>query len=207
MPFGTYKTLGEALQALQITEMRTTFLQPKPVAVGDYFRSELDLTLRDFDVSCSEAAICESLLFPILREALKPYAAVLGLWSHVSLYRGAELLGVPDYILAKRSPLSLRVMETPFAMIMEAKKNDFDAGWAQCLSAMHAVQTLNGEPRRVVYGLVADGFVWRFGELRERTFTHHPPFYDLSRLDELLAALNQVFELCRQQVLSPASAA
>jgi hypothetical protein len=207
MAFGTYKTLGEALQALQIAETQAAFIEPKPVAVEDYFRSELELTLRDYDVSCSEAAICESLLFPLLREALKPYAAVLGLWSHVSLYRGQELLGVPDYIVSKRSPLSPRVMETPHALIMEAKKNDFDAGWGQCLAAMHAVQTLNGEPRRVIYGVVSDGFVWRFGQLREQTFAHHPVFYQLSRLDELLAALNHLFDLCRQQVLSPASAA
>ncbi len=84
MPFGTYKTLGAALQALQITETQRAFIEPKQVAVSDFFRSELELTLRDFDVSCSEAAICESLLFPLLREALKPYAAVLGLWSHVA---------------------------------------------------------------------------------------------------------------------------
>jgi len=199
--------LGAALQALQITEARTAFLEPKPVAVSDYFRSELELTLRDYDVSCSEAAICESLLFPLLREALKPYTAVLTLWSHVSLYRGEEFLGVPDYILAKRSPLSPSVMETPYALIVEAKKNDFDAGWGQCLAAMQAVQTLNGEAQRVVYGIVSDGFVWRFGKLRERTFTHHPMFYQLACLDELLAALNHVFDLCRQQVLSPASAA
>lgn len=207
MPFGTYKTLGEALQALQITETQTAFLEPKPVAVSDYFRSELQLTLSNFDVNCSEAAICESLLFPVLREALKPYASVLGMWSHVPLYREGQLLGVPDYIIAKRSSLSLRVMETPYAMIMEAKKNDFDAGWGQCLAAMQSIQTLNGESRRVVYGAVSDGFLWRFGELREQTFAHHPMPYHLERLEELLAALNRLLELCRQQVLSPASAA
>lgn len=207
MPFGTYKTLGEALQALQITETQTAFLEPKPIAVSDYFRSELQLTMSNFDVNCSEAAICETLLFPILREAIKPYTSVLGMWSHIPLYRDGQLLGVPDYIIAKRSPLSLRVMETPFAMIMEAKKNDFDAGWGQCLAAMHAIQSLNGEPQRVVYGVVSDGFIWRFGELRERTFAHHPTFYQLYHIDELLAALNRLFELCRQQVLSPASAA
>lgn len=207
MPFGTYRTLAEALRALQITETRTDFLEPKPVAVSDYFRSELERTLGEFDVNCSEAAICESLLFPLLREAIKPYTGVLGLWSHVGLYRDVELLGVPDYIIAKRSPLSLRVMDTPYAMIMEAKKNDFDAGWGQCLAAMNALQELNGEPARVVYGVVSDGFVWRFGQLRERAFAHHPEFYQLSRLDELLAALNHLFELCRQQVLNPASSA
>jgi hypothetical protein len=207
MPFGSYQTLAEALQALQITETQTAFLEPKPVAVSDYFRSELERTLAEFDVNCSEAAICESLLFPLLREAIKPYTKVLGLWSHVGLYRGPELLGVPDYIIAKRSPLSQRVMETPYVMIMEAKKNDFDGGWGQCLAAMRAVQELNGEPARVIYGVVTDGFDWRFGRLRERTFAHHPVIHVLSHLDDLLAVLNRLFELCQQQVLNPPSAA
>ncbi len=207
MPLGTYKTLGEALRAMNITEAVAPFLEPTAVPVSDYFRAELALTLRDFDVTCSEAAVCESLIFPILREALKPYAGVLALWSHVPLYQGDQFLGVPDYVIAKRSPLSVRVMDTPFALIVEAKKNDFDAGWAQCLAAMQALQDLNGEAGRPVYGVVSDGFSWRFGRLLERALTRHPLHFDLTRLDELLAACHGLLELCRQQVLRPVSAA
>lgn len=207
MPFGSFKTLAEAIRALQVTEVREEFVMPLALPVSEYFRAELEVTLTHFDVDCSEWAVCENLLYPVLREVVKVYAKVLGLWSHVPLYNGQELLGVPDYIIGKRSPLSPRVMETPLAMIMEAKRNDFDAGWAQCLAAMDAVQLLNGDPQRIVYGAVSDGFIWRFGKLQGRTFAQHPQPYALARLDELCAALNHVLDLCKQQVLSPADAA
>jgi hypothetical protein len=207
MPFGNYRSLADALVALQVTEIEEAFLEPKPVPVSDTFRSELDFLLRHFDATGSEAAICESLLFPVLWESLKPFVDVLSLWSHTSLYRGAQLLGAPDYFIAKRSPLSLRVPEPPYALIMEAKKNDFDAGWSQCLAAMHAVQSLNGEPQRVIYGSVSDGLIWRFGKLHNRTLAHHPRAFQIPDLDELFAAWHHVMELCKQQVLSPAAAA
>jgi hypothetical protein len=197
MPFGSFKNLAEAIRTLQVTEVREAFVVPLPLPVPDYFRADLETTQELFDVDCSEWAVCENLLYPVFRQVAKGYADVLGVWSHVSLYNGEELVGVPDYIIGKRSPLSKRVMEIPFALIMEAKRNDFDLGWAQCLAAMCVVQTLNGDPQRVIYGGVSDGFIWRFGKLQGRTFAHHPQSYALTRLDELFGALNHVLSLCK----------
>jgi hypothetical protein len=207
MPFGDYKTLGDAIRVLQVTETREEFVQPAPVTVNDYFRSKLKNRLADRPVDCSEWAVCENLLYPILDEVAQNYAEYITIWSHVSLYKGDKILGTPDYIIAKRSPLSIEVMDMPLAMIMEAKRNDFDMGWGQCLAAMHAAQSLNGDPQRVVYGGVSDGFIWRFGKLRGQTFTRDTQDYTLSRLDELFGALNHVLQLCKEQVLSPAAAA
>jgi hypothetical protein len=207
MPFGDYKTLGEAIRVFQVTETLEELIQPVPLAVNDNFRSRLTIRLANSPVDCSEWAVCENLIYPVLDEVAQNYAEYITIWSHVSLYRDERLLGTPDYIIAKRSPLSIRVMDTPLAMIMEAKKNDFDMGWGQCLAAMHAAQRLNGDLQRIVYGGVSDGFIWRFGKLQGQTFVRHPQPYDLSRLDELFAALNHVLQLCKKQVLTPAAAA
>jgi hypothetical protein len=207
MAFGDYKSLGEAIRVLQVTEVHEDFLEPQPYAISDHFRSSLDSTLQECPVSCSEVAVCENLVYPVLREVQRTYVQDLLIWSHVSWYQGKDLLGIPDYIIAKRSPLSIEVLSTPYAMIMEAKRNDFDAGWGQCLAAMHAARILNGPPERVIYGGVSDGFVWRFGKLEGPHFARHSQPYDLSRLDELFAVLNHLFSLCRQQVLIPAEAA
>jgi hypothetical protein len=207
VPFGNYRSLGDALVAFQVTEVEESFVEPKPVPVSESFRANLDFDLTHFDVTASEASICEMLISPVLREAIRPFADVLNLWSHAPLYRGETLLGVPDYFIARRSSLSLRVPSTPYALIMEAKKNDFDAGWGQCVAAMHAVQSLNGEPQQVIYGSVSDGFIWRFGKLQNQTFARHPMDYSLWRLEELLAIWHHFMELCKQQVLSPAAAA
>lgn len=207
MPFGSYKTLGEAIKALQVKEVREDFVQPRPFTVTDFFRDRLARTLQECPIENSEWAVCETLIYPTLREVHLHYSEQLVIWSHEPLYRGPELLGIPDYMIAKRSPLSVKVMEPPLAMIMEAKRNDFDAGWGQCLAAMAAAQVLNGLPKRVIYGGVSDGFVWRFGKLSGETFYHHPLDFTLTRLDELFGALNHLFELCRQQVLLPVEAA
>ena len=69
------------------------------------------------------------------------------------------------------------------------------------------MQQLNRDVARVVYGGVSDGFRWDFGKLEGQTLFRNGRSYQLQDLDELLAALNHVFALCKQQVLSPAEAA
>lgn len=205
MLFDDYKTLGDAIRVLQVTEMREEFVQSVPLPINDHFRSRLEVRLKSHPVSCSEWAVCENLLFPILDEVAESYGRCLTIWSHAALYHGDTMLGTPDYLIAKRSPLSIQVMDMPLAMIMQAKRNDFDMGWGQCLAAMHAAQSLNGDPQRVIYGGVSDGFIWRFGKLRGSTFTYDREIYSLSRLDELFGALNHLLQLCKEQVLSPAA--
>ena len=98
MAFGSYKTLGEAMAAFQVTGVREEFIQPKPFGVRDFFRAELETTLAKCPVECSEWAVCENLLYPVLREVALTYSDVLVVWSHVALYHDQELLGVPDYL-------------------------------------------------------------------------------------------------------------
>lgn len=207
MPFGLFKSLGESLRAFQIVERVEEFVKDKPFSASEALRSWLEVSMREFPVECSEFAVCENLIFPILREVSIPYSKALTVWSHMPLCAGDQLLGIPDYMIAKRSPLSVHVLDTPFAMIMEAKRNDFDAGWGQCIAAMVAAQKINADPKRVIYGCVTDGFVWRYGKMREQVFFRDPQSFVLDRVDNLLGALNHVLDLCKQQVLSPAEAA
>jgi hypothetical protein len=207
MAFAEYPTLGDAIQALRVTETEEEFIQPASFPVSDYFRTRLNFRMATWSVSRSETAVCEQLIYPVLEEVAVAYCDVLNLWSHVALYYEGKLLGTPDYVVAKRSSLSKEVLETPYAMIMEAKRNDFYWGWSQCLAAMRAAQTLNGTAERSVYGCVSDGRVWSFGKLQAHTFMRNRHDYSLTRLDELFAALNHMFQLCKEQVLAPAAAA
>jgi hypothetical protein len=75
------------------------------------------------------------LIYPILREAWIPFAQELQLWCHTALNYDEELSGVPDYFVARQSPLGTVLMEKPLLMVMEAKKDDVDWGWGQCLAA------------------------------------------------------------------------
>src|SRR5204863_6990361 len=86
------------------------------------------------------------------------------LWSHVPLGTEEPLVGTPDYYLSRLSPLGF-VCDQPYVLVIEAKKDDFDGGWAQCLAAMLAAQRLNDSPRRIIHGCVSSGFLWEYGKL------------------------------------------
>jgi hypothetical protein len=68
-------------------------------------RAELQFNLTELVVDSSEYALGENLIYPILREIWKVYKTDFMLWSHHPLEGSDELSGIPDYLIAKRSPL------------------------------------------------------------------------------------------------------
>ncbi|MEG4037206.1 hypothetical protein QUA03_25690, partial [Microcoleus sp. S36b_A4] len=112
-----------------------------------------------------------------------------------------NLSGIPDYILAKRSPLGTVVFDKPYFILVEAKKESaFDEGWGQCLAEMIAVQRLNNEPEQTIFGIVSNGAMWQFGKLKLEMFTQNKIFYTIQDLDRLFAAVNYVFKQCELQL-------
>lgn len=112
-----------------------------------------------------------------------------------------KLCGVPDYILAKRSPLGTVVFDKPYFVLVEAKKeSDFSEGWGQCLAEMVAVQRINNEPEQTIFCLVYNGAVWQFGKLILANFTQNKTLYTIQELERLFAAVNYVFPQCELQL-------
>lgn len=112
---------------------------------------------------------------------------------------------MPDYVIAKRSPLGRVVFEKPYCVVVEAKQDDFEGRWSQCLAEMIAVQKINQIPEQVVYGMVSNGKLWEFARLHELTFIRSPRTYLLSDLKPLFGALHYIFEQCKTFVESPAA--
>jgi len=54
--------------------------------------------------------------------------------------------------------------------MVEAKRNDFEQGWGQCLAEFVAADRLNSHSL-AVYGIVTDGKPWEFGRLHNQIFT------------------------------------
>src|SRR5207249_6154452 len=135
-------------------------------------------------------AVCENLIYPILREVWKSsYLDDLQIWSHLPLYYDEDLSGTPDYIVARQSPLGHVVMEEPYLLVVEAKKDDFERGWGQCLAALLAAQRINKTPRQTLYGIATNGRSWEFGNLQDQQFTQDLRAYGLADLDQLCAAV------------------
>jgi hypothetical protein len=196
MPFSTYKTIGTVLKEFQVTYTQANFIIETEFHLSDYFREDLEFTMREGVVDNSEFAVCENLIYPILKEVWKRYYSSFVLWSHQSLTYDQYLTGFPEYILAKRSPLGKVVFEQPYFLLVEAKQDNFENGWAQCLAEMIAAQRLNENPTQEVYGIVSNGKLWQFGKLQENTFTLNKNSYLLDALDQLFATINYVFQQC-----------
>lgn len=102
--------------------------------------------------------------------------------------------GTPDYIIATRSELGLTVLGTPLVMLVEAKKNDFEQGWGQCLAELVAAQKINDDTTFPVHGIVTDGKSWEFGRLVGDNFTLNRINFSIDDLPVLFGAVNSVFK-------------
>ena len=196
MPFSAYKTVSSVLKEFQITYTESNFIVETEFHVSDYFREDLEFTMREGVVDNSEFAICENLIYPVLKEVWKHYYSGFVLWSHQSLTYDQYLSGFPEYILAKRSSLGKVVFEQPYFLLVEAKQDNFENGWAQCLAEMIAAQRLNENPEQDIFGIVSNGDRWQLGKLKSNVFTRNQTFYTIQELDKLFAAINYVFQQC-----------
>lgn len=199
MPFANYTTVGEVAHAYQINVRRRDFVESVPVALSDHFRAELALTLGEVAYDSSKPAVCETLIYPLLREVWKSYREHLTVWSHRAIHYDADLCGVVDYVVARRSPLGPIVPDAAYLMIVEAKKDDFPRGWGHCLAAMLAVQKLSTTPGQVVYGISTNGLGWQFGLLDGDNYTQDANVYTLKDLDTLAAAISFAMSRCVQE--------
>ena len=201
MPFSNYKSISAVAKEFQINYLRDNFIVETEFAVSEVFRNELELIFNDGVFVNSEIAICENIIYPVLKEVWKNYRSNFLLWSHQTLVYNDNLSGIPDYILAKRSPLGTVVFDKPYFILVEAKKESaFDEGWGQCLAEMIAVQRLNNEPEQTIFGIVSNGAMWQFGKLKLERFTQNKFFYTIQDLERLFAAVNYVFKQCELQL-------
>ncbi len=203
MPLASYKKMGMVLKQFQITYREENYVVVTPITLSDYFQAELHLVRTELVTDNSEYAVCENLIYPLLKEIWKLHKEQLMLWSHEPLNYDEDLSGVPDYLIAPKSPLGKLVLEPPYLMVVEAKKDNFTEGWGQCLAELVAAQKLNGNYlESTLFGIVSNGEIWEFGKLVGQQFTKNSDSYVLKELDELGGVLNYLFEQCKLQFIS-----
>ena len=200
MTFKQFNTLAEVLKQYRIRFSRADFPTPAVYPAPETLREDIRFTLQYIPYDVSEAAICENLIYPILKAAWRDYADTLSLWSHQPIQANDTLAGVPDYLIAKRSEWGVIVMETPYVAVVEAKRDDFSGGWAQCGLELYAIQAINASPRLPLYGIVSNGEIWEFAQLEQDCFTLYNQRCDINDLDSLFSALRMILERCKSAV-------
>ncbi len=197
--FSSFKNLDSALIHFNVTETsKNIFKNIAIVHVPQTLQSEIEFNITEMPYNVSESSICEMVIFPILKSLWTNFKAKLLLWSHKGIGKEADLMGIPDYIIAKRSPLG-RVMDLPMLVMIEAKKDDFDGGWGQCLAQMISAQKLN-QSDSCIYGIVTNGDTWQFGNLVNQSFTKNTFPIGINEMDKLYSALYFIFAECEKQI-------
>ena len=196
MAFSDFKAIPEVQERFRIKHTDTDFITVSETASipSEQFLQELAFSRQYIDVFASESARCEAVIFPVLREVYKAYAEDYALWIKKPITYDETLSGTPDYFISTRSELGMLVVGIPLIMFVEAKKNDFEQGWGQCLAELVAAQKINADPDVPVYGIVSDGTWWQFGYLVGDAFTRNRTSFSVDNLPSLFGAINVVFK-------------
>jgi hypothetical protein len=183
----TYK---EALKQLGINELKQWLLEAKPVPISDFFRQRLD-RLHRFDLESLE--VSKTLLIDaICEEGLEGFDR-LKVWKGAYL-EGEKTCGNADYLIAERRGY----LEAPYVCAIEAKKDDFEQGTAQCLVEMQACQWINRQLGKdlTIYGIVTNGEGWKFYRLAPDGIGSVSLLYGIGEMSILLGLLRVFFSLC-----------
>lgn len=173
----------------------TTVLGPlfpglQPIAVPHWLHDILSRGMRLALVS--EKARSEFIVAPILlavRELSGDRIAILS-GQRLDVDPARRLLGDCDFLLALSEPVP--ALRAPLVTVVEAKKNDIEAGLGQCVAQMVALRIFNersGHPRPAIYGCVTTGEDWQFLRLTETTVTIDQGRLYIDNVGGILAAL------------------
>jgi hypothetical protein len=200
MAFSDYKNIAQVQKEFNIKYQEEDFIAAQEIAPPASFQAEFEFNRENIDVFTSEGSRTELIITPILREVYKQYHDKYSFWIQKPLVYNDKLNGTPDYIIATRSALGKTVLELPLVVANEAKKNDFEQGWGQCLAELIAAQKINSNVAIPVHGIVTDGELWKFGKLVGNTFVSNIESYTASNLARLFGAINFVFQSASSNV-------
>ncbi|MCK5522148.1 MAG: hypothetical protein KAI83_03350 [Thiomargarita sp.] len=190
MAYGKFKSVEEVATKFDIEVAdRTAFISEKKREILDVFLSMITKNLKDDTSYINEFAVCDAIIRPILGIVAENYN--LKVWSHLSYNVDEEkgLVGEPDYLIAPKTKYG--AMARPSLCIIEAKRDDFDQGWAQALSEMVASSLLGAS---ICYGIVTTGAIWQFGKLNENVFVIDPKYISATtELQRVFNTINWIF--------------
>ena len=203
MAFSDFKAIPDVQERFGIKHVENDFVRIEETdAPSVQFLQELEFSRQHINIFASEGARCETIIYPILREVYKGYAENYALWVKKSLAHDEILSGTPDYFISTRSELGMLVVGKPLIILVEAKKNDFEEGWGQCLAELVAAQKINDDPDTPVYGIVTDGERWQFGKLVGDAFTQNRMSFSIDNLPTLFGAINAIFKAASETIVT-----
>lgn len=158
--------------------------------------------------SNTEKSRSEMIISPILIELRKQSNHQISLFSGIDFTVDPDkgLNGNCDYIISRSTELLL--LKTPIVMLVEAKKENLNAGLGQCIAEMLAARIYNEREQNQstnhnepIFGVVTSGTNWKFLKLHEQSISIDLDEYYLSDLGKILGILTNC--ITENLVVSP----
>ena len=190
MPYGKFESVEKVARIFTIKVKDDFVAKSTAIDLPESLLQSIRTKLLDSLSFRNEATICNKVITPILN-AVAEHNKPLNVWIeepfHVDQEKG--LVGEPDYLIAPATEYG--GMALPPLCIIEAKKQDWDAGWAQALAEMVAA-SLQGAV--LCYSAVTTGKIWQFGKLERGIFSKDPNQISATReLQVVFDTLNWLF--------------
>lgn len=193
--FGNFD-LTRALEFLQLFPYHKWEPAYTPIQASEALRVNLRRAERQITTGSNE---WEQRLFMELMflEALEHHD--IRMWQEKPLDAGeSPFRGKVDFAF---TPYQAR-FTMPYVVVAEAKKDDFEQGWGQCLIALKTADILNAqhEERFDLFGIVSSGKVWEFGKYTTQNQFFRSDAYSLGQPDTILGVLSSIFSECDHHI-------
>lgn len=199
MKFSDFKDTSEILAHFGLTINSSKFIDFEAIneiEIPDYIKQDLDFVLSERGDTDMEFYACEFLIAPLLKEAWKRNPKVK-LFSHPQI-KYEDLVLVPDYVVTPRNKTGFHTFKSPLLVTVEAKNDDFQAGWGDAYKQLIVARHLNKNPEIPIYAIVSIGTGWEIGKLDGDTIFKHPISIGLENLNKLLGILDFIFADCQR---------
>ena len=166
---------------------KTTLLEP-----SNFLKQTLQENLPLALAINTEKSRSEMIIAPILIEVRRKMKSKISLFSgtefNVDVQKG--LNGICDFLISRSSEQLL--LTAPVVAIVEAKKENLNAGLGQCIAEMIAAQIFNERENNeipIIYGAVTTGNIWKFLQLETTTIQIDLTEYSIVSLGQILGIL------------------
>ncbi|MEB3279061.1 MAG: hypothetical protein VKK42_09110 [Lyngbya sp.] len=179
---------------LKLSEKLHLFEDTPELECSQYLRDTLEYNIPLALASNSEKARSEMIIAPLLIELRKQLNSQISLFSGIEFNVDEEqgLKGICDFLIS-RSP-ELLMMTAPVILIVEAKKENLNAGLGQCVAEMVAAKLFNEREEnqiKTIYGAVTTGSIWKFLRLQNDTVEIDLGEYFIDNVNKILGILSQ----------------
>ena len=173
-------------------------LQPSPL-LQEILRDNLPLAL----ASNTEKSRSEMIIAPILIDLRKQFNNQITVFSGINFTVDSDqgLNCICDFLINHSEELLL--VTAPIITLVEAKKEDLNAGLGQCIAEMIAAQLFNQQEANQIseiFGTVTSGTVWKFLKLEKNNVFIDLTEYYLQDLPKILGILATEINIVNTQL-------